>query len=133
MIEWDESYSVQVRVIDEQHKKLFDAVNDFERAVSAGEGREAFTKLLKFLVDYSRFHFETEEKYFEKYEFELSEAHIEQHQAFIRIVETYMQRFEADDLLVPAEVQDFLNRWVTEHVLRSDQRYIECFRAHGLS
>jgi hemerythrin len=133
MLQWDESYSVRVRDIDEQHKGWFDAVNRFRAAVDSREAAQEFAKLLEFLIDYAELHFKTEEKYFDKFGYEGAESHKHQHRAFIEIVEGYKARFEADEPIVAEEVSAFLNRWLEEHILSSDMRYVACFRENGLS
>lgn len=133
MLEWDESFSVRVQEIDDQHKKFIDAINRFQAAVDSGEASQEFAKLLDFLISYSEFHFKTEEDYFAKFGFEEADSHKEQHLAFIEIVKAYQARFEADDLIVPEEVSTFLNNWLREHILSSDKRYVACLRENGLS
>lgn len=132
MFQWDESYSVKVEAIDEQHKQLFDAVQRFSEAAENEEASSEFQRLLDFLINYSRHHFAEEEKYFEAFAYEHAESHAQQHRAFIDIVQSYRRRFEADELIVPQEVTRFLKNWLTEHVMSSDQRYVACFRANGL-
>jgi len=133
MLQWDDSYSVGVQDIDEQHKGWFDAINRFQAAVDSGEAAQEFAKLLEFLIGYAESHFKTEETYFEKCGYEGAESHRQQHRVFIEIVEGYKARFEADELIVPAEVSSFLNSWLTEHILSSDKRYIDCLHESGLS
>ena len=62
---WDESLSVHVKKIDDQHKKLIHIIN---RAHDTNllEDREEGDKILNELLEFTRVHFSTEEKYFEK-------------------------------------------------------------------
>ncbi len=133
MLVWDDRYSVHIQVIDEQHKQLFDAVHRFSDAVQRDDGPEGFADLLGFLIDYSKRHFETEEAYFVSFGYDRAATHTEQHAAFIDIVQNYKRRFENDQLIVAAEVLTFLEAWLAEHVTTSDQRYVACFREHGLT
>lgn len=132
MFQWNESYSVKVEVIDEQHKQLFEAIRRFSDAVESDRAPAEFLSLLDFLINYSRHHFAEEEKYFEAFSYEETESHIQQHRAFIDIVQSYRRRFEDDALIMPQEVIRFLKNWLTEHVMSSDQRYVACFHKHGL-
>lgn len=132
-LRWDESFSVQVKGIDEQHKELFEAVEKFEQAVDDGEELPALVKLLDFLIDYSRSHFALEEKYFDELSYEDAERHKEQHQAFIDIVQGFKRRFDDGDYVMPVELKTFLGQWLREHVITSDLRYVKCFREHGLT
>jgi hemerythrin len=131
MFRWDESYSVKVEVIDEQHKQLFEAVRRFSEAIESDQAPAEFLSLLDFLINYSRHHFAEEEKFFAAFAYEEAESHSQQHRAFIDIVLSYRRRFEADELILPQEVIRFLQNWLTEHVMSSDQRYAACFHEHG--
>jgi hemerythrin-like metal-binding protein len=132
MLAWNESYRVDIEVIDEQHKQLFDAVHRFSEAVQRDDGPEGFADLLGFLLDYGKRHFETEEAYFVSFGYDQAASHAEQHAAFVDIVQNFKRRFENDQLIVAAEVLNFLEAWLVEHVTTSDQRYVGCFREHGL-
>lgn len=131
MLRWDESYSVQIESIDAQHKQLFDAINRFDEALEAGEGPAALLRLLGFLIHYAEMHFETEEALFEKCGYGEAEAHKEQHAAFLQNVKRYEARLEAGDIVLPVELTGFLDNWIREHVLSSDQRYVSCFKERG--
>ena len=130
MLQWDESYSVKIASIDAQHKELFGAVARFEEAVEAGEGVPALLRLLGFLIHYAEEHFATEEVLFEKCGYEQTESHREQHTAFLHNVKRYQARFEAGDVILPVELTTFLEHWIREHVLSSDQRYVSCLLEH---
>ncbi len=133
MIQWDESYSVRVEEIDTQHRQLFESVNRFEEAVEQEAGPEALLDLLDFLLGYAERHFATEEKYFERFGYELADSHCRQHEAFLHNVRLYKERYESGKVVLPVEVTTFLQNWMKEHVITSDQRYVPCFREHGLS
>jgi hemerythrin len=61
-IEWDNSLSVGVDLIDEQHKTLLERLNDLSNAVEMSHGETETGKTLDFMVDYTDFHFSAEEK-----------------------------------------------------------------------
>ncbi len=50
------------RVIDEEHRTLFDRVNQLMDACSAGKGRASVETTLKFMLDYVDQHFAHEEE-----------------------------------------------------------------------
>ena len=59
---WSEEYSINVAEIDAQHKKLLEFVNKLHAGVAAEIDREELRGLFEDLVEYTRFHFESEEK-----------------------------------------------------------------------
>ncbi len=48
-------------VIDNQHIELLSKINDFSNACMSGTGRDNVKSTLDFLLDYTEFHFKTEE------------------------------------------------------------------------
>ena len=80
-IEWNDSYSVNVRIIDLQHKKLIEMLNEFYEHVGK-DSSQAFRTLLDSLVDYTEYHFSTEEKYFQQFAYPDAADHREIHRNF---------------------------------------------------
>ena len=69
MIEWNDKYSVNISLIDEQHKKLFEIIN---KAVIAKKHRNVTKNVLGILdemTEYALKHFETEEHYTKEFIF----------------------------------------------------------------
>ena len=62
-IQWDESLSVGFELIDEQHKLLIQRIRDLSDAVNSSRGATEIGKTLGFMIDYTEFHFSTEEKH----------------------------------------------------------------------
>lgn len=50
-IEWDDSLSVGVDMIDEQHKMLITKIQDIHQAVEQTQGAEKILKTLDFMYD----------------------------------------------------------------------------------
>ena len=51
-IKWSPEYAIDVEIIDNQHKELFNAVNNLLEACSQGKGKEEAGKILQFLENY---------------------------------------------------------------------------------
>ncbi len=58
---WNDSYSVGVKTIDQQHAGLFAMVNELHTAMMNGEAKNAVGPLLDKLVKYTLEHFAFEE------------------------------------------------------------------------
>ena len=61
-IEWDNSLSVGVDLIDEQHKMLIEKLKDLSDDLKRGHEQDRILKTLGFMMDYTDFHFTAEEK-----------------------------------------------------------------------
>ena len=134
MINWSPQYSVGVKIIDEQHKEFLDAFNELYDAFFRGEAKEKLAITLKKISDYTEFHFATEEKYFREFNYAGAEEHIRQHDDFrAQLVEFKKHFFQEDDLEKLAEdLVDMLENWLVQHLHGMDQKYVACFKEHGL-
>jgi hemerythrin-like metal-binding protein len=122
-VTWNESYSVGVKALDEQHKKLFAMVNQMHEAMSAGKGRAIIGQVMDELFDYVRLHFTTEEKLLEKYNYAGLSEQKREHEAFIKKVTEMQQKMQAGNLTLSIEISQFLRNWITEHIMGVDKKY----------
>jgi hemerythrin len=130
-VTWKESYSVGVKALDEQHKKLFVLVSQMHEAMIAGKGRTLVGQVLNELLDYVRLHFSAEEKLLAKYNYPgLDEQKLE-HEAFIKKVDDMKHKMDAGSLTLSIEVSQFLNSWITEHIMGMDRKYGEFLNSKG--
>jgi len=70
VIEWDESFNINVDMFDTEHKKLVSMMNEYYTLYMATKSKNirktALKELLGKLVSYTVLHFSHEEEYFEK-------------------------------------------------------------------
>jgi hemerythrin len=57
LITWNDSLSVKVAEIDEQHKKLIAMINELNDAMRLGKGKDVLGKIVNGLVTYTTTHF----------------------------------------------------------------------------
>jgi hemerythrin len=129
--EWQDRYAVGVTEIDEQHRRLIAAINDFYTGLQYDRSREALTKLLRFLIDYIDMHFKTEEVFMERHAYPGFAEHKRQHQGFVSRVSQMAERYLSGNLLLSLEVTRFLRQWLTEHILGTDKELGLFLTAHG--
>jgi hemerythrin len=130
-MEWDDRFSVNITTIDDQHKKLIGMVNTFYDSIQDGK-KAAFGSLLKDLVNYTIYHFSTEEKYMERFNYPEIESHKQEHRLFTDKVLDVKKRFEDGRFVVTLEITNYLKDWIAQHVLGTDKRYASCFISNGL-
>lgn len=73
--QWDDSLSVGVELIDDQHKLLIQRLNDVNDAIEESLGETQIVKTLEFLIQYTDYHFSTEEKNMKATEYPGYESH----------------------------------------------------------
>lgn len=128
--EWKEQYSVGIPSIDEQHQQLFALISNFYDQIRQKQAKQAIHDVLVGLVDYARTHFLTEETYFKRYNYPRYAMHVAKHTEFIDRLMEFQARFQANELLLPIEIADFMKTWLTQHVLGEDQRYAPFLKTH---
>lgn len=130
---WNEDYKTGVPVFDAQHKKLFASINKLYSSIDRLVIKEEFDKLLAEFIDYSVVHFQTEEMYFDKYGYPLTEEHELEHVAYKNKMDDFIKRVKNSDKLdLSFELVEYVEDWWVQHVLHTDHKYIPFFKEKGL-
>jgi hemerythrin len=132
LLNWSDSYSVNVRELDTQHKKLIELINELHDGMKLGKGKEASGKVLNELVTYTGFHFKSEEKLFEKYGFPETIKHKRQHDDLVEQVMTFKKSFDEGHGVVTVDLMVFLKNWLTNHILNTDKNYSQFLNSKGV-
>jgi hemerythrin len=83
-------------LIDSEHKQLVKAANDLVEACGQGKGRQELGNAVEFLSNYTKTHFAHEEELQRKYAYPEYTAHRSWHQAFIREIETVLNKLKSE-------------------------------------
>ena len=133
LIKWNENYSIELNIIDQQHKKWIDFINilyrSFKNEVPADSINESISKLL----DYTDYHFGFEEKYLEDFNCGKPEEHKKKHEKFISTIKEYQTLFNDGEYNAVYKLIVFINSWVLHHIQVEDKSYVDCFKLNGLS
>lgn len=120
-IEWSDALSVGVEEVDQQHKGLAQMVNELNRAIHGGWGKEARDEIIVKLVKYTRVHFATEESLMSISSYPHLKEHKKQHENLIDIVKTYIKKYNENPEASNYEFLFFLKKWLTEHIMKDDK------------
>jgi hemerythrin-like metal-binding protein len=131
-IEWQSGYSVGVKAIDEQHKNFVKIMSELYKSLIAGDSEKSIVMTLDKLIDYSIYHFGTEEKYFKKYKYPYAKEHIKEHKSLIAKLGEFQESDSDDMSKLGFEILDYLEDWLVGHILHSDKKYEKWFNDHGL-
>ena len=129
-IEWTEGLATGVKLIDDQHKMLLEKLNDISEAIENQQGVEVITRTLDFMMDYTDFHFGTEEVHMEKSEYPRIEYHKKMHKEFVDTLKSMTTEFMEDGATqrLAESVNIFLFNWLVTHIKGVDGalgRYLE--------
>ena len=120
---WKEEYSVGIQKIDEQHKKLVDIINEFYTAFTENTTKDKMGDILNLLIDYTQYHFSTEEQLFLESGYQESNEHISEHKKFIETIEGFIKEYRAGSGAVTYKLMSFLRNWLQNHIIREDKKY----------
>lgn len=84
MFKWDEKYSVEIQSIDNQHKEILGILYRLLEAMKMGHGNDVTAQIIQELERYAVNHFQKEEFFFQRFNFQGSKEHITEHQNFIK-------------------------------------------------
>jgi len=132
-ITWDDSYSVSVKQLDDEHKKLVVMINELHEAMQVGRGKEMLSTILGRMINYVGTHFSNEEKYMEKFSYPDYEVHKQEHNDFVKKTLEFQQNFNDGKMGLSIEVMFFLKEWLLNHIKGSDQQYGPFFNKKGLT
>jgi len=128
----NETYSVKVREIDEQHKKLIGMINELHEKMKEGKGKDILQKIILGLVDYTKYHFTYEEKLFVNLGYPETLLHKKNHEKLLQQVNDYFKKIESNQTISTVEVMNFLRDWLLNHIQSMDQKYTPFFNAKGI-
>jgi len=130
---WTDKLSVGVPGIDKQHKELVRMINELHAAMTSGSAKETLGKIIQGLVDYTKFHFGTEEKIFAKINYPFASSHKMEHDKFVKEVVNFQKEFEAGGLMLSIKVMNFLKDWLNNHILGTDKKYAPYFNKENVT
>lgn len=130
LITWTPDLSVGIEVIDAQHMRIVDYINQLHEARMRND-KEAIARVIEELVDYTLSHFSFEESMMEEAKYRFVAPHKKVHELFVRRVSEYQQRFKLgeDVATVAGDMQNTLVTWLMNHIKREDMDYSATVRA----
>ena len=123
-LEWTENLAVGIDNIDNQHKILFEKVNQLLDACSAGQGKTVIIDTLDFLRDYTKEHFGDEEKYMLSINYPDYDSHKKLHIEFIEELEKVNNEYieSGNKLLLTLTINSLVVKLLTNHISIEDKK-----------
>lgn len=128
MFKWDEQFSVGHKIIDAQHKKIFELGSEVEKVIATYDGSDIQSNLLttvNALLEYTQYHFTEEEQIMTLAHYKHLDNHIEKHNKII-------EKLKSLDFNIPVDEQgalalsllQLIAEWIFEHIQGDDFAYI---------
>ncbi len=132
MIEWSDKYSVNVAIIDEEHKNFIDIFNRVTVIKQSNYSQEEVGEILDELVKFARKHFKTEETYMSKFQYPDFLLHYNEHLNFSLHLIIYNNQVINGEFIILDELYKYLQEWIVFHIQITDKKYTTCFNQNGL-
>ncbi len=126
---WKSQYETGIPIIDEQHKRLFELLEQVQDAVASGNTQEEIRDLVQALMADTREHFRTEEAIMAHHGFPDLLAHIREHELLMEKLEDLHHRFEENQDSMALMMSTFMGGWLRHHINEGDFSYAQFIKS----
>jgi hemerythrin len=127
-LEWTNDLNIGVSVIDKQHHRIVEYINELYDAQSTKHPEEVI-HVLDELVDYTLTHFAFEEDLQFRSQYPFVKAHKRVHEIFTKRISQFQERAKAGENVIP-ELLTMLKIWLVNHIKGDDLDYVESVQSH---
>ena len=131
-IQWKDEYSVGIKHIDDDHKKLITLLNKFTVAYDREMSEKFEKEALESLVDYTKYHFKREEKMMRDNEYPNFVAHQAKHEEMIDQVNKFIDLYDEKGHAALKDISEYLTVWLITHINGTDKDYSDYLNAKGI-
>ena len=111
---------------------LISMINELHGEMLSGKGNEVVGKILDGLISYARYHFATEEKYFDQFTYPWASGHKKEHSDFTQKIMSFQGIFRQDKPYLSLSVLNYLSIWLRNHISDSDKKAGHYLTMRGL-
>jgi len=129
---WNDSYSVDVAEIDNQHKHLVGLLNGLHEVMKRGAQQSEIEALLQDLLQYTEFHFAAEEKLMAQANYADFAEHCAKHVAMKQEVMRLLGATKSGGQSVSISLMAFLKNWLSRHIQGTDKQYAPAMHLAGI-
>lgn len=120
-----DKYVTGVEFIDEEHKKLFEIIAEAKSLISAELLHDKYDEIINILNElreYTKEHFQDEERFMERMQYSRLDAQKRSHEAFVeKLTNINLEEVDDNQQQYLEELMDFLLGWLINHILGSDK------------
>jgi hemerythrin-like metal-binding protein len=128
-IKWNDSLSVGVTEIDEEHQKFVGRVNDLNKAIVECEEKPVVERLLDLMLMEAAHHFWHEQQLLAKWKYPQRAAHAIKHAQLTAHFERVMKEFEQADVSFTWALKGLhVKQLLVDHLLHEDMKYRDFLR-----
>jgi hemerythrin len=132
LITWSPRLETGLAIIDSQHKRLVDIINQLNDALEAGRTGEVMGAIFDELIAYTETHFSIEEKLMASHDYQDIDSHRREHRAFTEQIKMDRYNFSVGAWQYEERLKDYLRGWLVNHIAASDRGYVPTLKEAGI-
>ncbi len=119
---WSDNLSVEIDLIDDQHKVLIQLINDSSHMIIE-QDFDKVRNILRELRIYTDTHFSEEELLFSRSSYPHVDKHLKEHSYFVGKLDEFENNVSDNDIAVSLNILEFLKNWLFYHIEIVDKGY----------
>lgn len=123
LIEWTDDLNTGVNIIDNQHRRIVDYINQLYEVQQNKADRQTVAEVMDDLIEYTVAHFSYEESLMAQSGYPMLIPHQRTHQLFIRRINFFAERHKAGENITD-DLLGILRKWLLNHIKSEDQDYV---------
>ncbi|MFC2138090.1 bacteriohemerythrin, partial [Bacteroidota bacterium] len=130
-IVWISKYNLQIPEMDDQHKRIVKLINEVNEALDGKKSGSEIVKIIKNLINYTSYHFHTEEDYFKEFKYKEAADHKKEHKGILTLLQTTEKNVAEGNLDKLDEDLIEIKSEIITHFTEVDIKYIDTFKMFG--
>jgi methyl-accepting chemotaxis protein/hemerythrin len=122
-IVWKPDYEIGITEIDDQHKKLLIIANKFLKAHAEGSVPQVLSETLQELVNYTKYHFESEEKHMDEAGYPSALTHKSMHKDLVNQIVQILMQLKEGKAYALNELANLIKEWLVNHMIKEDRKF----------
>lgn len=133
MLEWKNSYSVRIRKIDLQHRKVLGIINRLYSLQSNKVPAREMDAMFMELRDFIQTHFRDEEELMLRHNYPGYAEQKREHDAFVDMVCEHQREYLKNRPTVTINLFNSLWDWFAHHIVAMDKKYVPYLHDRGVA
>jgi hemerythrin len=121
---WNETYQVDVEILDQQHRVIFAYLQKISSAVAGGADEVTILSLIENFDIFCKVHFFDEERVMDNARFPSVDLHRKQHDIFVTHLELFKAAYSPPKMIMKDEFSVIAD-WFVRHVMTYDREYAD--------
>ena len=133
LFKFSNSFSVNVDDMDNEHKGIFNYINQIHKAIVENDSNQKILNILKDLDDWTINHFDHEEKLMQSINYDGLALQKKLHTELLNKLKENINKLESGEEIDLIKLMVFLKNWLVNHIMGIDKKYSTPMNENGIS